>query len=85
MNLKETLILIYKVQTFFEDFNFTETNEKTGHPLYKVKEVTSALTDTEKVLQSLLALEEKVNNELFESTKIKGQKIVSIFADPATL
>lgn len=75
----------YKVQTFFETFDLTQTNERTGMPLYKPKDITSALNDTERVLQSLLALEEKVNNELFESAKIKGQKTVSPFADPSTM
>ena len=74
----------YKVQTFFETFDLTKTNDK-GMPLYKPKDITSALNDTERVLQSLLALEEKVNNELFENAKIKGQKVVSPFADPATM
>ena len=75
----------YKVQTFFETFDLTMTNDKTGLPIYKPKDITSALNDTERVLTSLLALEEKVNNELFENTKIKGQKLVSVFADPSTL
>lgn len=75
----------YKVQTFFENFDLNQLNERTGLPVYKPKDITSALNDTERVLQSLLALEEKVSNELFENTKIKGQKVVSVFADPSTM
>lgn len=76
---------IYKIQTFFDTFDLNETNEKTGMPLYKPKDVTTAVNDTEKVLQNLSTLQEKVDNELFETTKTKGQKIVSPFANPDTL
>lgn len=75
----------YKVQTFFENFDLNQLNERTGLPIYKPKDITSALNDTERVLTSLLALEEKVNNELFESAKVKGQKTVSPFADPSSM
>ena len=54
-------------------------------PLYKPKDVTTTVNDTEKVLQNLSALQEKVDNELFETTKTKGQKIVSPFANPDSL
>ena len=76
---------IYKIQTFFDTFDLSEKNEKTGMPLYKPKDVTTTVNDTEKVLQNLSALQEKVDNELFETTKTKGQKIVSPFANPDTL
>jgi hypothetical protein len=75
----------YKIQRFFENVDLTMLNLKTGLPVYKPQDITSALMDTEKVLQSLLTLEEKVNNELFESAKIKGQKVVSVFANPDTI
>ena len=76
---------IYKIQTFFDTFDLNAVNEKTGMPLYKPKDVTTTVNDTEKVLQNLSTLQEKVDNELFETTKTKGQKIVSPFANPDTL
>jgi hypothetical protein len=76
---------IYKVQTFFNTFDLNEKNEKTGLPIYKPKDITMSATDTEKVLQNLATLQEKVDNELFESVKIKGQKSVSMFANPDTM
>lgn len=75
----------YKLQDFFDNFSMSDLNPKTGAPLYKPKEITSALIDSEKVLQNLSGLEEKVNNELFEAVKNKGQKTVSPFANPDTL
>lgn len=75
----------YKIQNFFNTFDLSTLNPKTGMPLLKPKDITMALNDTEKVIQNLSALEEKVNNEMFESIKIKGQKTVSIFADPNSL
>lgn len=76
---------IYKVQTFFNNFDLNEKNEKTGLPIYKPKDITMSATDTEKVLQNLASLQEKVDNELFETVKLKGQKTVSIFSNPDTL
>lgn len=74
-----------KLQDFFNDFDMGTLNERTGMPLYKPKDITTSLIDTEKVLQNLSTLEEKVNNDIFETTKIKGAKIVSDFADPNSL
>jgi len=74
-----------KMQDFFESFNMTDVNIKTGNPLYKPRDITSALNDTSKVLQNLNDLKEKVDNEVYEMTKNKGQKIVSPFANPETL
>ena len=76
---------IYKVQVFFDTFNLDDRNEKTGLPIYKPRDVTTAVNDTEKVLQNFAALQEKVDNELFESVRVKGQKTVSKFADPSSL
>ena len=74
-----------RLQNFFNTFDLDAKNEKTGNPLLKPKDITSALNDTERVLQNLTILEEKVNNEIFESVKTKGQKTVSVFANPDTL
>ena len=73
-----------KMQDFFNTFDMNDLNPK-GFPLYKPKEITSALNDTSKVLQNLDELITKVDNEVFETTKNKGQKIVSPFANPETL
>lgn len=69
-----------QMENFFTNFDITEANLKTGNPLYKPKDITSALIDTYKVLENLTALKEKVDQELFEFTKTKAQKEISYFA-----
>lgn len=74
-----------KLQKFFNTFDMNSVNIKTGALIFKPKEITSSLIDTAKVVENLNALEEKVINEIYETTKTKGQKTISQFADPDTL
>lgn len=69
-----------KLVNFLNEIDINERNFKTGMPIYKPKELTSALLDVDKVIASLDVLKKKVEEELFESTKVKGQKEISIFA-----
>lgn len=70
---------------FLENIDLSDKNLKTGLPIYKPKELTSALLDVDKVTTSLDLLKRKVEEELFESTKTKGQKEISIFAKVESL
>lgn len=74
-----------KMQQFFINFSMADVNLRTGAPIFKPKDITSALNDTSRVLENLNTLREKVDNEIFEEVKKKGQKIVSPFADPSSL
>jgi hypothetical protein len=74
-----------KMQQFFINFSMNQINERTGAPVFKPRDITSALNDTSRVLENLNTLREKVDNEVFEEVKKKGQKIVSPFADPSSL
>lgn len=74
-----------KMQEFFEEFDLNERNLKSGNPLYKPRDVTSALNETAKTLQTLKDLESKVQEELMEMTKTKADKSISRFADPETM
>jgi hypothetical protein len=74
-----------KMQQFFMTFSMGEVNPKTGALVWKPRDITSALNDTSRVLENLNSLREKVDNEVFEEVKKKGQKIVSVFADPSSL
>lgn len=74
-----------KLQHFFDTFDMNAVNPKSGAPLYAPKMITSALTDTELVLQKLDAIEQKVINEIFESVKTKADKKISVFANPESL
>jgi len=74
-----------KMQQFFINFSMSDVNLRTGAPIFKPKDITSALNDTSRVLENLNTLREKVDNEVFEEIKKKGQKVVSPFADPSSL
>ena len=54
-------------------------------PIWKPRDITSALNDTEKVLANIKSLEKKVEEELFEETKTRSNKQISPFADPESL
>jgi hypothetical protein len=74
-----------KMQDFFNEVDVTEVNPKTFNPIYKPRDITSALNDTEKVLGNLKSLEKKVEEELYEETKNRSNKEISFFADPESL
>ena len=69
------------MKDFFNTVDLTEKN-KMGLPIYKPKELTSALLDSDKVLENLRNLEEKVQKEMFgkEIERIRADKTISIFA-----
>lgn len=75
------LVAKNKLQDFFNTFNMNKVNMKTGAPIYKPKDITAALQDLDRTIVSLQSLERKVEEDLFETSKIKGQKEVSVFAD----
>lgn len=52
-------------------------NAKTGNPLYKPKDITSALIDTEAVLAKLDTLKQRVDEDLYTSSKTKADKIIN--------
>lgn len=68
-----------KMRTFFNTFDINERNERNGNPIYKPSDITRALNDTDKVLQNLNSMKEKVEQELFEQTKTRGNKTINPF------
>ena len=72
---------IQKTEDFFYNFSYNEVNAKSGNPLYKPKEVTSAVRDARGVMKELIEMEEKVEQELFEATKTRGDKQISPFVE----
>lgn len=69
-----------EMKTFFLNFSMNEVNLKTGNPVYKPVDITRALKDTNDVLQRLDSMKKKVEQELFEVTKRRGEKTISPFA-----
>lgn len=74
-----------KMQEFFRSVDLNAINPKTLSPMYKPKDLTAALNDTEKVLANLKALERKVEEEFYETVRTKAQKRVPVFANPEVL
>ena len=68
-----------KMRRFFNEFDINERNEKTGNPIYKPSDITRALNDTDKVLHNLNSMKEKVEQELFDNTKTRGNKDINPF------
>jgi len=72
---------VEKVAEFLNNVDLNERNAKTGALLYKPVDITRALNDLEKNMANLKALEKKVEEELFETGKNRGDKQVSPFAE----
>lgn len=68
-----------KTRKFLKNIDLSSKNDKTGNPLYKPKDVTSAIIDTEKIIQTLSSLKEKVEQELIDSVKTKNNKQINPF------
>lgn len=68
-----------KMMKWLKDFDMTDTNDRTGAPLYKPREITSALKDTYDVMKTLDALESKVFEQIFEHTKTRSNKETNHF------
>lgn len=67
-----------KMKVFFQTFDINELNER-GQRVWKPKDITSAMVDTNKMLENLYTIGEKVQQELFEQTRTKGNKQINHF------
>lgn len=67
-----------KMKGFFREFDINELNDR-GQRVWKPKDITSAMVDTERVLQNLNAMKDKVEQELFEATKTRANKTINYF------
>jgi len=72
---------VEKVADFLNKVDLNERNAKTGALLYKPADITRALNDLEKNMANLKALEKKVEEEVFDGSKNRGDKQVSPFAE----
>ena len=69
-----------KIIDFFNNFDMDERNPKSFVPIYKPADITRAIRDAEDTLTKLDSLKKKVEEELFESSRNRGDKEVSPFA-----
>lgn len=70
---KETL---EKLIDYFDSVDFDERDER-GRPIFTAKEVIDAVSKAPDVLKSVEGLKKKVLQELYESTKTKGDRDVN--------
>lgn len=63
---------------FFQNIDFNERTDK-GLPVYKISEVIPALKSANEVLKSMTDLQERVEQEVYESSKTKSGKEINVF------
>jgi hypothetical protein len=64
---------------FFNDVDLNKKNSRTGNPLYKPADITKALKDTYEILKTMNSLKEKVHQEIYDSSKGKGGRVINYF------
>ena len=69
-----------KMKTFFTTFDINEVTEK-GIRVFKPNEIVTAIANTDKLLQNLNSMKEKVEQELFEQSKTRGMKQINPFEE----
>lgn len=77
--LRANRLAAEKTNEFLTNFSYTDVNPKTGLPIYKAKEITDSVKNTQGVILALDSLEKKVQEELFEATKTKGMREIGHF------
>ena len=70
-----------QLEVFLLNFDISEINERTGNPMYKPADIIKAANDTEKILQSLESLGDKVAQETYQTVKTKGGKAIGSFEE----
>ena len=69
-----------KMKQFFNEFDINEVNDK-GARVFKPNEIIMAIANTDKLLQNLNSMKEKVEQELFEQSKTRGMKQINPFEE----
>ena len=67
-----------KLRKFFLDLDMSEKN-KSGMPVYKPNEITKALNDADKILTSLANMRSKVEKEIYDMERARGDKQINYF------
>lgn len=75
---------VLSLQDFFNSVDLFATDDK-NKPIWKPKDITSALIDTDKLLTNLNQLDKKVEEELYEEVKSRSNKKISPLANPDSL
>lgn len=67
-----------KLRKFFLELDMSEKN-KSGMPVYKPNEITRALNDADKILSSLTNMRNKVEKEIYDMERARGDKDINFF------
>ena len=74
-----------ELEKFLTNLDMEAIDPKSGKPLWKPKEITSAMMDIPKLTSSLNDLKKKVEEEVYEEVKTRANKTISAFADPSSI
>ena len=69
--------------TYFEHINYSERDVK-GQPVYKIQDVTKAMGDSGKLIETVKKLEAIVKKEQLESSRVRSGDELNPFEDPDT-
>lgn len=72
--------IAHKLKKFMREVDLDERNDR-GGLMWKPKDITSAMTDTDRILQNMNSMRDKVEQELFESAKTKGNRTTNYFEE----
>ena len=69
--------------TYFENISYAERDVK-GQPVYKIQDVTKAMADSGKLIDTVKKLEAIVKKEQIESSRVRSGDELNPFEDPDT-
>lgn len=69
--------------TYFESVSYTERDNK-GQPVYRIQDVTKAMADSGKLIDTVKKLEAIVKKEQIESSRVRSGDELNPFEDPDT-
>lgn len=76
MMYKQSLDTVMKTREYLIGIDLNERT-KSGMPVYKPADVYSAVEKVEKIMTSLNTLKEKVEQELFDTSRTRGNKAIN--------
>lgn len=68
-----------QLEIFFNNLDMTLVNVRTGAPIYKPKEITTALSDAKSVLANLKSMKDQVDQEIYDTNKSKANRQINPF------
>lgn len=73
---KDSIETVEKTRKYLKNIDLDERT-KSGMPVHKASDIFSAIEKGDKVAQTMNSLKEKVIQDIYDNTKLKGGKIIS--------